>query len=325
MRVQDILVEVDPALKSLVNPLSSVNTSIPKFDMKPSGVLDKSGNKIFNVVDNNGKVVKSFSGPNAAGEAEQFRDTENNKDRSKGQKVGNKNLKSPDQKMSKDEIKKLVKDEMDKDNKTLKKIKKYLRKPGARWGGIIGVLATTGFLSYDRLSKHLRAYGRYFCLNNNQSGPGPYKKELDMVKARITADFGHAINQILGALIAGTIAGRTAAYFFGGFPGLGWLVTLITFVGGTALVIALEKLRDNNEFWDKWTANTTGKILSGKWLNDLAGVGSGQACIPEGIELDEESERQMTKQVSMDIINSDPRIAQALKLAKKKKARSKAS
>ena len=34
MLVHEILVEVDPTLKNIVNPLSSINTSIPKFDMK---------------------------------------------------------------------------------------------------------------------------------------------------------------------------------------------------------------------------------------------------------------------------------------------------
>lgn len=53
------------------------------LDIKPQGVLNKQGHKVFNVVDTKtGKTVKSFSGPNpknAMGQAEQFRDDENKK------------------------------------------------------------------------------------------------------------------------------------------------------------------------------------------------------------------------------------------------------
>ena len=45
-----------------------VNEILETFDLKPSGLLDKGGNKSFNVIDNNtGKTVKTFTGPNAAG------------------------------------------------------------------------------------------------------------------------------------------------------------------------------------------------------------------------------------------------------------------
>ena len=53
------------------------------LDIKPQGVLNAQGHKVFNVVDTKtGKTIKSFSGPNpkdAMGQAEQFRDDENKK------------------------------------------------------------------------------------------------------------------------------------------------------------------------------------------------------------------------------------------------------
>lgn len=50
------------------------NTSMPKsVDIKP-GILDPKGNKIFNVVDQNGKILKSFTGASAEADANAHRD-----------------------------------------------------------------------------------------------------------------------------------------------------------------------------------------------------------------------------------------------------------
>ena len=62
-----------------------VNEILETYTMKPSGVLDAKGNNSWSVIDKNtGKTVKTFTGPNAAGQAEQFRDVENNKLRKAG-------------------------------------------------------------------------------------------------------------------------------------------------------------------------------------------------------------------------------------------------
>ena len=84
-----------------------VNEILETFELKPSGLLDKSGNKSFNVIDNNtGKTVKTFTGPNAAGQAEQYRDVENKKLRKAGIKVGDKTVNAPDETKPKAKVKK---------------------------------------------------------------------------------------------------------------------------------------------------------------------------------------------------------------------------
>lgn len=84
-----------------------VNEILETFDLKPSGLLDKGGNKSFNVIDNNtGKTVKTFTGPNAAGQAEQFRDVKNKELRKAGVKVGDKTVNAPDETKPKAKVKK---------------------------------------------------------------------------------------------------------------------------------------------------------------------------------------------------------------------------
>jgi len=52
----------------------SGSASLPKsVDIKP-GILDPKGNRMFNVVDQNGKTLKKFSGPNAEADANEHRD-----------------------------------------------------------------------------------------------------------------------------------------------------------------------------------------------------------------------------------------------------------
>lgn len=62
----------------LLNKLSATDTSsLPKsVDIKP-GILDSKGNKTFSVVDQDGKVIKRFSGPSAEADANTHRDNLN--------------------------------------------------------------------------------------------------------------------------------------------------------------------------------------------------------------------------------------------------------
>lgn len=66
---------VEPPKLSLGRPGSAPKTSaLPKsVDIKP-GILDPKGNKIFNVVDQNGKILKSFTGASAEADANAHRD-----------------------------------------------------------------------------------------------------------------------------------------------------------------------------------------------------------------------------------------------------------
>jgi hypothetical protein len=57
-------------------PLKGIGTtldSLESVDIKP-GILDSKGNRMFNVVDQNGKTLKKFSGPNAEADANEHRD-----------------------------------------------------------------------------------------------------------------------------------------------------------------------------------------------------------------------------------------------------------
>jgi len=62
-------------IKSLkVDPKVDVAKNLPKsVDIKP-GILDSKGNKTFSVVDQDGKVIKRFSGPSAEADANTHRD-----------------------------------------------------------------------------------------------------------------------------------------------------------------------------------------------------------------------------------------------------------
>lgn len=102
-----------------------VNEILETYTMKPSGVLDAKGNNSWSVIDKNtGKTVKTFTGPNAAGQAEQFRDVENNKLRKAGVKVGDKTVKAPDETKPKPDAKKpgKIKTALNKGGRLLKNV-----------------------------------------------------------------------------------------------------------------------------------------------------------------------------------------------------------
>lgn len=348
MRVQEILVEVDPALRNIVSPLSSVNTSIPKFDIKASGVLDKNGNKVFNVVDNNGKVVKSFNGPNAAGQAEQFRDTQNKLARNKGVKVNKDTLKAPDAdadtKLSKkvDDLGKKIDDLTAQNKADIKKKEGWIKKSFKTLfnykgvGGTITVLIGSGYLSYDHISSHLAHYHFYWCKNGEQTGPGPYKEQLKLHRARINEGIFGAIMNILTAFIAGAVSARVISAFLAAVGpatwGAGWVVGGLTFLATSALILLAEKLKRKHTFWMKLSAKLGGIFVNTNTLEMLSNS-QGDCNQYESIEHRKMIESQTAliqeeaKGMVTDIILKDPTLKKAFQVAlkKRKKAKLKAS
>ena len=346
MLVQEILVEVDPTLKNIVNPLSSINTSIPKFDMKPSGVLDDKGNKIYNVVDKDGKVVKSFKGPNAEGNAETFRDKQNAKIRNQGTNVGGNQTKAPDAVDPKDQkIKDLEKSSADQDkkikelekeikngNKDQKKIKSWLK--GARLGPA-GTLFVTGYLSYDRISLYLDGYAKFLCLNKGRTDVDHgYLDKVRAYKARINADIGHAITQALGGAIAAVVAGKTAFQVLGGITSWlgGFLIFLISTGAGMLAVRYLEKLRDDDDYWDAKVASVVNGWVTSEMIRSMASRSDYGGCLADDYINDNimiaenETGRKSLKNAQKDVIVGDPQLMKAFKAYKKSKpAKSKAS
>ena len=346
MLVQEILVEVDPALKNIVNPLSSIKTSIPKLDMKPSGVLDSKGNKIYNVVDKDGKVVKSFKGPNAEGNAETFRDKQNAKIRNQGTNVGGNQTKAPDAVDPKDQkIKDLEKSSADQDkkikelekeikngNKDQKKIKSWLK--GARLGPA-GTLFVTGYLSYDRISLYLDGYAKFLCLNKGRTDVDHgYLDKVRAYKARINADIGHAITQALGGAIAAVVAGKTAFQVLGGITSWlgGFLIFLISTGAGMLAVRYLEKLRDDDDYWDAKVASVVNGWVTSEMIRSMASRSDYGGCLADDYINDNimiaenETGRKSLKNAQKDVIVGDPQLMKAFKAYKKSKpAKSKAS
>ena len=347
MRVQEILVEVDPFLRNIVSPLSSINTSIPKFDIKASGVLDKNGNKVFNVVDNNGKVVKSFNGPNAAGQAEQFRDTQNKLARNKGVKVNKDTLKAPDAdadtKLGKkvDDLSKKIDDLTAQNKADIKKKEGWIKRSGKFLfnykgvGGTITFLIASGYLSYDHISSHLAHYHFYWCKNGEQTGPGPYKEQLKLHRARINEGIFGAIMNFLTAVIAGAVGARAISAFFALIGpatwGAGWVVGGLTFLATSALILLAEKLKRQHPLWMKLSAQLGGIFVNTSTLSKLSDA-QGDCSQYESIEHSKMIESQTTlqedaKKTVTDIILKDPTLKKAFQVAlkKRKKAKLKAS
>lgn len=348
MLVQEILVEVDPALKNIVNPLSSIKTSIPKLDMKPSGVLDNKGNKIYNVVDKDGKVVKSFKGPNAEGNAETFRDKQNAKIRNQGINVGGNQTKAPDaddvdpkdqkikdlEKSSADQDKKIkeLEKQIKNGNKDQKEIKKWLR--FSKWGPI-GALFVTGYLSYDRIALYLDGYAKFLCLNKGRTDVDHgYLDKVRAYKARINADIGHGILQALGAAIAAVAAGATAGRILGGITSWvgGFVIFLISTGAGMLAVRYLEKLRDDDDYWDAKVASVVNGWVTSEMIRKLASRSDYGDCLADDYINDDimiaenKTGRGSLKNAQKDVIIGDPQLMKAFKAYKKSKsAKSKAS
>lgn len=344
MLVQEILVEVDPTLKNIVNPLSSVNTSIPKLDVKPSGLLDKSGNKSFNVIDKNtGKTVKTFTGPNAAGDAETFRDKQNAKIRTQGINVGGNQATAPDA----DKLNKLDKkvDDIDKkldkltaaDEAEIKKRESWIKKsfkflatkPGL---GLIAGLLASGYLTVQNVTAHLAHYHFYWCKNDKTTGAGPFQKQIQYHRAKINSGIFSAIMGFFTAVIAGAVTARTFSFVMGSLGlatwGTGWIAGAVTFVGSTALVLLAEKLKRQDEFWMKQAAYLGGYIVNNSTLEAIT-KGYGGDCIKyEDIEMPVQEQKDIVgKEVSSfmkDLIVGDPELKNAFKKGIKKAKRSKA-
>ena len=344
MLVHEILVEVDPTLKNIVNPLSSINTSIPKFDMKPSGVLDDKGNKIYNVVDKDGKVVKTFKGPNAAGDAETFRDKQNAKIRKQGINVGGKQTNAPDANTAKiDKLDKKV-DDIDKkldkltadDVKEIKKRESWIKKsfkflatkPGL---GLIAGLVASGYLTVQNVTAHLAHYHFYWCKNGKTTGAGPFQKEIQYHRAKINSGIFSSIMGFFTAVIAGAVTARTFSFVMGGLGlatwGTGWIAGAVTFIGSTALVLLAEKLKRQDEFWMKQAAYLGGYIVNNSTLEAIT-KGYGGDCIKyEDIEMPVQEQKDVVgKNVSSfmkDLIVGDPELKNAFKKGIKKAKRRK--
>lgn len=273
--------------------LSAPKTSAqPKsVDIKP-GILDSKGNRMFNVVDENGKTLKKFSGPNAEADANEHRD----KLKKQIKAAKPKSTRPP---LTGDPKKDLNQPKADIDKpKPQSKFTKLFK--GSIVGTFLGIgIGTASFLDvlakYEKVLK-LNAY--------NTAHP-----DVEKARGEVAVDLAATMANILGGAAAGALAATKATRILILIPGWGWLGALISGGVGFIAVAALQALAT-----DTGAMNIAAEFMMKRVDHALL------KNITDDVE-----EKVDTKGAMKQAIMSNPELMKAFKLAKKMKATKAAS
>ena len=274
----------------------SGTSSLPKsVDIKP-GILDSKGNKTFNVVDQNGKVLQRFDGPNAEAKANEHRD------KLKKQIKAAKPVKTNSQpKLTGD-----PKADLKTDPKPEADSKKGKAKFKAGWKtfGALGLIISAGLLG-DEIIESGGEYAEAVDRHNGDTSH-PDVQNARQYLADVCAD---AVVQVFLSIASGAIAGSIATRALVGVPGAGWIAALIAGGATTLISYAASKAAKGEAFIDgisKWMMRNIDDDLLRNLTDDVSTGAS--------------SEKAQAKDAMKDLILNDPKMMQAFKLAKKTKA-----
>lgn len=294
-------IKLDPK----VNVAKNLPTSV---DIKP-GMLDKAGNKGFNVVDQDGKVIKRFTGPNAEADANTHRD--NIKSKIKAD-VDAKNMQAKADADAKANAKYNNAD-AEKDPKAKKKSwLKKLNDAGKNWkvGGGVGALIGM-FFTYD--------YVKVAAADYMIAREGGDKALIQKKKLLFTAKVATGLTGIITGIAGGAIGAATASRIFAVIPGFGWLATLIVGGIGTIAGMLLNKIAHNKEIINP-AAEWLAERMTGRFIETFA-----PATVYENQQLAEDAAKSEIKNAMKSAILDDPKMMQAFKKAQQmKRAKSKA-
>jgi len=276
--------------------LSATNTSsLPKsVDIKP-GILDPKGNKTFNVVDQDGKVIKRFSGPSAENDANMHRDNLKRQIRAAKPKT----IKAPSAgnaiKPDADEIKPDSNKPKSKKTNAFRKFLKF---------GALGGVISAGLLGQEIIEVG-ETYAETLDANNNDASH-PEVQKVRQYLANVCAD---AVVQFFTGVASGAIAGSIASRFLAVIPGAGWIAAILA--GGFATVVsyAASEAAKGKVFVDS-IANWMMRNIDDDLLANLT----------DDVSTGASSEKAQAKDAMKDLILNDPKMMQAFKLAKKTKA-----
>jgi hypothetical protein len=275
---------------------------LTSVDITDTGILDRNGNKIFKVVDQDGKEL--FRGNEA--QANDKRDTLRRNirtpaaTRTVAPAANNRaNTITPDA----DEVKPA---DNSKSNNGRTKIPFRKRLANLAKGGIWGIL----FSGFDQSAQLYTEFERYAdSLEDFEASAktSEDQNDLDIARVQVTDQGARFVRDMFLAAASGAITGVALTRVLLVVPGAGWIAALITGGVGWASSYALEKIAGNSAMINGISRWLFGSIEE-KLLNRVVEADSNA---PNSLEL-----KQAMKQLILD----DPKMIKTFKVAKKVKA-----
>jgi hypothetical protein len=273
---------------------SGSGPSLPKSVDIKAGILDPKGNKIFNVVDQNGKVLKRFTGPSAEADANTHRDN------LKKQIKAAKPVKISSQPKLTGDPKADLKADPKPDADSQKPKAKF--KMGWKTFGAFGAIISAGLLGQEIIEssgEYAEAIDRH---NGDTSHPDVQKARQYL--ANVCAD---AVVQLFLSIASGAVAGSIASRALVGIPGAGWIAAILAGGATTIVSYAASKAAKGEAFIDsiaRWMMRNIDDDLLRNLTDDVSAG----------------SEKAQAKDAMKDLILNDPKMMQAFKKAKAIKA-----
>ena len=273
---------------------SGSGPSLPKSVDIKAGILDPKGNKIFNVVDQNGKVLKRFTGPSAEADANTHRDN------LKKQIKAAKPVKISSQPKLTGDPKADLKADPKPDADSQKPKAKF--KMGWKTFGAFGAIISAGLLGQEIIEssgEYAEAIDRH---NGDISHPDVQKARQYL--ANVCAD---AVVQLFLSIASGALAGSIATRALVGIPGAGWIAAILAGGATTIVSYAASKAAKGEAFIDsiaRWMMRNIDDDLLRNLTDDVSAG----------------SEKAQAKDAMKDLILNDPKMMQAFKKAKATKA-----
>ena len=273
---------------------SGSGPSLPKSVDIKAGILDPKGNKTFNVVDQNGKVLKRFTGPSAEADANTHRDN------LKKQIKAAKPVKISSQPKLTGDPKADLKADPKPDADSQKPKAKF--KMGWKTFGAFGAIISAGLLGQEIIEssgEYAEAIDRH---NGDTSHPDVQRARQYL--ANVCAD---AVVQLFLSIASGALAGSIASRALVGIPGAGWIAAILAGGATTIVSYAASKAAKGEAFIDsiaRWMMRNIDDDLLRNLTDDVSAG----------------SEKAQAKDAMKDLILNDPKMMQAFKKAKATKA-----
>lgn len=294
---------IEPSLGNMRGPVSSGptlsrpgNSSLPKsVDIKP-GILDPKGNKTFNVVDQNGKVLQRFDGPNAEADANEHRDKLKKQIANKPKAPAADKPKAPVADKPTAPAADKPADNKPKGGKIKNLFRRFLKTTAL--GNLVGL---------GLLGQRVIEVGEEYATALDAADGNVKDPEVKKARTHLANTVANAFVQFFAGVASGAVTASIASRFLAVIPAAGWIATIIIGAGTTLVSYVAMKAAEDEAFIEglaRWMMRTLDDQLLANLMDD---VNTG-------------AEKELAKDAMKNLIKSDPKMMQAFKLAKKVKA-----